>query len=37
MRFRAFSRFPCTADEYFAMMVDGPFQQKLHVEVLDTL
>lgn len=29
-----FSRFPCTADDYYAIMVDGSFQERLHVEGL---
>ena len=28
------SRFPCTADEYYAIMEDGEFQEKLHLEGL---
>ena len=31
---RSFSRFPCTADEYYALMLDGAFQQKLHMTAM---
>ena len=31
---RTFSRFPCTAKEYYALMVDGAFQERLHVDGL---
>ena len=29
-----FSRFPCTAEEYYALMLDGDFQRKVHLEGL---
>ena len=29
-----FSRFPCTADEYYAIMEDGAFQERLHLDGL---
>ena len=29
-----FSRFPCDADEYYTLMLDGPFQEKLHLQGL---
>ena len=28
------SRFPCGPDEYYALMLNGPFQQQLHVRGL---
>ena len=31
---RSFSRFPCTADEYYALMLDGAIQQKLHMTAM---
>ena len=31
---RSFSRFPCTADAYYALMLDGAFQQKLHMTAM---
>ena len=29
-----FSRFPCTAEEYYALMLDGDFQREVHLEGL---
>lgn len=29
-----FSRFPCIAEEYYALMLDGDFQRKVHLEGL---
>lgn len=31
---RTFSRFACTAEEYFDLMLDVPFQERLHVDGL---
>ena len=31
---RTFSRFPCTAEEYFELMLAIPFQERLHVDGL---
>ena len=31
---RSFSRFPCTAQQYYDLMLDGSFQQKLHTTAM---